>query len=243
MAPTLSASPPVAITNRLLAALPAAERERVLARSERVQLEFSTVLNDPGDALSHVFFPTTSFISLVTPMGGTSILEVALAGNEGMFGVSAALGVPKSNVRALVQGQGEAWRMGTAAFRRELAASAALDKGVRRYIHVLMSQLAQAAGCNRFHVVEQRLARWLLMTGDRAHAPTFHITHEFLAFLLGVRRVGITKAATALQRQKLIAYSRGEVAILDRAGLEAASCSCYQADLDTYNDAFKKVLR
>ena len=240
MAPTLSASPAPAITNRLLSGLPAADRERVFARSERVQLGFSTVLVDSGETIRHVYFPTTSFISLVTPMGGKSILEVALAGNEGMWGVSAALGMSRSNVRALVQGKGEAWRMGAAAFRRELATNAALDKGVRRYIHVLMSQLAQSAGCNRFHVVEQRLARWLLMTGDRAHAPSFHITHEFLAFMLGVRRVGITKAATALQRRKLIAYSRGEVAILDRAGLEAASCSCYQADLGTYVDAFKK---
>jgi len=212
----------------------------VLARCEPVELAFSSVLVNPGEALHHVYFPTTSFISLVTPMGGKSILEVALAGNEGMFGVPAALGVASSNMRALVQGKGQALRMGTAAFRRQLATSAALDKGVKRYIHVLMTQLAQAAGCNRFHVVEQRLARWLLMTADRAHSPSFHITHEFLAFMLGVRRVGITKAATALQRRKLIAYSRGEVAILDRAGLEAASCTCYQIDIDTYNLAFRK---
>ena len=212
----------------------------MLARCETVELTFSEILTSPGEPLRHVYFPMSSFISLVTPMGGKAILEVALAGNEGMFGVPVALGAPNSNVRGLVQGSGSALRMGAAAFRRELAASAALDKGVRRYVHVLMSQLAQTAGCNRFHVVEQRLARWLLMTADRAHAPTFHITHEFLAFMLGVRRVGITKAATALQRRKLIAYSRGEVAILDRAGLEKASCSCYQVDLEMYAQAFRK---
>ena len=212
----------------------------MLARCEPVELSFSEILTNPGEPLRYVYFPTSSFISLVTPMDGKSILEVALAGNEGMFGVPVALGAPNSNVRGLVQGSGAALRMSAVAFRRELAASAALDKGVRRYIHVLMSQLAQTAGCNRFHVVEQRLARWLLMTADRAHAQTFHITHEFLAFMLGVRRVGITKAATALQSRKLISYSRGEVTILDRAGLEKASCTCYQTDLDTYAQAFRK---
>jgi CRP-like cAMP-binding protein len=175
----------------------------------------------------------------VTPLSGKEILEVALAGNEGMFGVSVALGAAHSTVRGLVQGSGKAWRMGAAPFRRELARSPALDRSVKRYIHVLMGQLARTAGCNRFHVVEQRLARWLLMTSDRAHSSNIHITHEFLAFMLGVRRVGITKAATALQKKKLIAYSRGEVAILDRPGLEAASCACYRADMELYSQMFK----
>ena len=234
-------SPPTSIPNRLFATLPARERARLIERCEPVELEFAQILANPGDVVPHVHFPITSFVSLVTPMGGgKDILEVALAGNEGMFGVSGALGAPTSNVRGRVLGRGSAWRMGAAPFRRELAANPALSKSVLRYVHVLMTQLAQTAGCHRFHVVEQRLARWLLMTSDRAHSSTFHITHEFLAFMLGVRRVGITKAASALQRGKLIAYSRGEVAILDRAGLEAASCSCYQADLDSYRAAFGK---
>ena len=211
----------------------------MLARCEPVELEFSQILANPGEAVRHVHFPTTSFVSLVTPMGGKDILEVALAGNEGMFGVSVALGAPTSNVRGLVQGAGSAWRMSAASFRRELAANPALARSVLRYIHVLMAQLAQTAGCNRFHVVEQRLARWLLMTSDRSHAATFHITHEFLAFMLGVRRVGITKAATALQKRDLIAYARGVVTILDRTGLIRASCSCYQTDIDTYRKAFR----
>ena len=223
----------------MLAGLPARERDRVLARCEPVELEFSKVLANPGEPLRYVYFPTTSFISLVTPMGGKAILEVALAGNEGMYGVSVALGSPSANVRALVQGAGSAFRMSAPVFRREIAASPSLARNVHRYVHVLMSQLAQTAGCNRFHVVEQRLARWLLMTADRAHNSTFHITHEFLAFMLGVRRVGITKAAGALQARKLIKYTRGEVSILDRAGLERASCGCYQADLDTYSRVFK----
>jgi CRP-like cAMP-binding protein len=235
---TFSASPRAPITNRLISRLPASDRERMLAHSELVQLTFGDVLVSPGETIRYVYFPTSSFISLISPMDSTS-LEVALAGSEGMFGVPVALGVAYSNVRALVQGAGPAWRMSAASFRRELAANPALLKGVNRYIHVLMSELAQTAGCNRFHVVEQRLARWLLMTSDRAHSSTFHITHEFLAFMLGVRRVGITKAARALQGLKLIEYARGKVSILDREGLERASCECYRVDLDTYKRAFK----
>jgi CRP-like cAMP-binding protein len=239
IAHTLAASPRAPITNRLLASLPAKERERLFDRCELVELSFEDVVGKPGESIPHVYFPTSSFISLVSPMGGKSNLEIALAGNEGMFGVPVALGVGKSTITALVQGAGSAWRFGATSFRRELAASPALQKSVNRYIHVLLSQLAQTAGCTRFHFVEERLARWLLMTSDRAHTPTFRITHEFLAFMLGVRRVGITKAAGALQDRKLISYSRGEVTILDRPGLEKASCRCYQVDLNTYRDTFR----
>jgi CRP-like cAMP-binding protein len=168
-------------------------------------------------------------------MGGKSHLEVALAGNEGFHGVCVAMGVAISPVQALVQGGGLAWRMGEAAFRRELAQVPALRSCVDRYIYVLMSQLIKTAGCSRFHHVEQRVARWLLMTSDRAHSPSFHITHELLAYMLGVRRVGITEAASALQDRKLISYARGAVTIRDRKGLERASCSCYRSDLSIYD--------
>jgi CRP-like cAMP-binding protein len=218
----------------LLDRLPEKDRARVLAGCEPVELRFPEVLAEPGGTIRNVYFPLGSFISLVTPMGGKDSLEVALAGNEGVYGVPVALGVDVSPVYAMVQGNGSAWQMGSAAFRRELVRVPALRQCINHYIHVLMTQLIQTAGCNRFHVVEQRVARWLLMTADRAHSPTFHLTHEFLAYMLGVRRVGITEAASALQRGKLISYTRGNVTILDRKGLERASCACYRSDLTTY---------
>lgn len=222
------------IANRILTRLPAKARAQVLAQCESVELEFFDTVAEPGEKMRQVYFPTASFISLVVPMGGKANLEVALAGNEGLYGVPIALGVDISPVHALVQGSGHAWRMKASDFRRELARSPPLKQAVDRYVYVLMSQLVQTAGCNRFHLVEQRLARWLLMTSDRAHSDTFHITHEFLAYMLGVRRVGITKAASMLQSRKLIAYVRGAVEILDRRGLEQASCACYRSDLDMY---------
>ena len=224
--------------NRLLDELPAKERARMVAACDEVDLLFEEVLDEAGGTIKHVYFPTGSFISMLVPMGGRSTLEVALAGNEGMYGLPVAFGVATTPMRALVQGAGPALRISAAAFKRLIGSMPSLRDCVDRYIYVVMSQLIQVAGCNRFHRVEQRLARWLLMTGDRAHAATFRITHEFLAYMLGVRRVGITEAASALQKQKLITYTRGVLTILDRKGLERASCTCYRADLDTYKRIF-----
>lgn len=210
----------------------------MMSAGERVELAFPDVLAEPGSAMPHVYFPLASFISLVTPMGGKSHLEVALAGNEGLYGLGVAMGVAVSTVHALVQGSGPAIRIAAAPFRRELARLPAVRECVDRYTYVVMSQLIQAAGCNRYHVVEQRLARWLLMTADRSHSASFHITHEYLAYMLGVRRVGITRAATALQQRQLISYARGAVTILDRKRLEQASCACYRSDLSIYSRVF-----
>jgi CRP-like cAMP-binding protein len=158
-----------------------------------------------------------------------------MVGNEGMLGIPLMLGVDISPLHALVQGSGRALRMDVALFRRELKNCPSLERELKLYAYVLMSQLAQTAACTRFHVVEARLARWLLMTQDRVHGNSFHLTHEFLGHMLGVRRVGVTKAATSLQRQALISYNRGEITVLDRTGLEAASCGCYHADQNTYD--------
>ena len=225
----------VPAVNRLLEALPSGDLRQLLAECETVELAFADVLYAAGDRLSHVYFPISSFISLIMPIDDSSSLEVGMVGNEGMFGIPLALGVDVSPVRAVVQGAGSALRMGAASFCNELGRSPALQREIDRYVFVHLSQLAQTAGCTRFHVVEARLARWLLMTQDRAHADSFHITQEYMAFMLGVRRVGVTKAASSLQKRSLIRYSRGDITVLDRRGLKAASCGCYTADRASYD--------
>ena len=226
-------------TNRLLAALPDKTLAQLLANCESVDLVFADVLCLPGDRIQHVYFPTDSFISLVAPVDGYAGLEVGMVGSEGVFGVSLMLGVDVSPLHALVQGAGQALRMNATRFRRQLASSPALRQGLNRYIYVLISQLAQTAACTRFHVVEARLARWLSMTRDRAGSDEFYLTQEFLSHMLGVRRVGVTKAASSLQKHKLISYSRGVISILDRNGLQAAACGCYLADKKTYDKIMK----
>ena len=230
--PSIPRASPV---NRLLETLPSSDLRRMLAGCETVEVAFAEVLYTPRERLSYVYFPISSFISLIMPIDDSSSLEVGLIGNEGMLGIPLVLGVDVSPVRAVVQGAGSALRMDAAAFCRELGRSQALQREIDRYVFVSLSQLAQTAACTRFHVVEERLARWLLMTQDRAHASTFHITQEYLAFMLGVRRVGVTKAASSLQARSLIRYSRGNITILDRRGLKAASCGCYKADRASYD--------
>ena len=220
--------------NHLIESLPRAARTRLLALCEPVELVLSEVLCEAGMPVEHVYFPVDGFISLVAQVDEHPGLEVGMVGREGMVGAPLALGALTSPLRALVQGPGASWRIGVAPFMRELAASDALRGLLNRYVYVLMSQMVASAGCLRYHQIGPRLARWLLMTQDRAHRDQFHVTHEFLAYMLGVRRVGVTMAAGDLQRRGFITYHRGELTVLDRGGLEAAACSCYGADRHTY---------
>ena len=217
------------IANTLLAALPRKAYQRLLIHGfEPVTLTYGDVLYEPGDPIRHVYFPNDTLVSLLTTVEGRKALEVGLVGREGMVGVSAALGVEIASVRAMVQSTGTALKMNAARFRKEFRKSLPLQDELYRFIHAKLAQARQTAACNRFHVVEERLARWLLMTCDRVRSDRFLLTQDFLADMLGVRRVGVSIAASALQKRKLIGYSRGDIRILDRKGLEAASCSCYK---------------
>jgi CRP-like cAMP-binding protein len=214
--------------NSLLAALPRKAYLSLLPGLAPVALVFGDVLYEPGTTIPDVYFPGRSVVSLLTIVDGHEALEVGLVGHEGMVGIPLALGMNVSPVRALVQGAGSALQMSAGRFRRAFDASPPLRRGLHRYTHELMAQITQTAACNRFHMVDARLARWLLMTRDRVRSDEFHLTHEFLSHMLGVRRVGVTEAATDLQQRGLIEYSRGNIRILDDAGLEAAACSCYR---------------
>lgn len=225
--------------NHLIELLPRKDRLHLLALCEPTDLVMNEVLCEPGKPTRHAYFPTEGFISLLTLIDAKPALEVGMVGSEGMLGAHLALGVVTSPLHALVQGPGLAWRIGTVALRGELARSPALQGILNRYLYVLMAQLASSAACLRFHEISQRLARWLLMSHDRADADTFRVTHEFLAYMLGVRRVGITNAAGVLQRAGLIEYRRGELTILNRDGLKASACACYAIDSQSY----KRLLR
>ncbi len=227
--PSDSVKTPAHFENRLLAALPEPDRRQTLSHGECVELRRGEVISEPGDRIRNVYFPTDCFLSLVTPPADHAGLEVRLVGHEGMIGTPLILGVEVTRVRTFVQGAGAAWRLPSEGFGEALRQSEALRARLHRYLDVLMNQGTQLLACTRFHLVEARLARWLLMSQDRAHADHFHVTHELLAALLGVRRVGVTKAATALQARQLIHYRRGEVTVLDRAGLQGVACGCYEA--------------
>ena len=220
--------------NHLIERLPRKDRLRLLALCEPCGLVSGAVLCEPGLPVRHVYFPVDGFISLVAPIDGKPALEVGMVGREGMLGAHMVLGVATVPLHAVVQGTGSARRIGAPAFRRELDGSVALQRMLKRYLYIVMSQLTGSAACLRFHAIAPRLARWLLMSQDRAHAGHFHVTHEFLAYMLGVRRVGITGAASVLQRDGLIEYHRGEVKVLDRSRLEAAACACYAEDQRAY---------
>lgn len=224
--------------NRLLAALPHRDYQRLARYLEPVSLSFGQVLYEPGGRIAQVYFPRSGVISLLTMIGPGKGAEVGMVGKEGVVGASASLGIDVSHLRAVVQGSGTAARIASSRLRRELRAQGSWYRELFRFSHALMGQVAQTAACNRFHKVEPRLARWLLTTRDRVQSSRFHLTHEFLSLMLGVRRVGVTAAATSLQKRGLITYSRGSILLLDPKGLEATACACYRAVTQMYRRTY-----
>jgi CRP-like cAMP-binding protein len=231
------AAKPEGAENRLLASLTDSGRDTFLAGCDPIALTQADVLCRSGEPIRYVYFPLDCCLFQMTRLDSGERLEVGMIGNEGMLGVSLLLGVDVWPQLAQVQGSGIALRMGAALFRRHCRESLSMRQELQRYACVLMGQLARSITCTHYHVVEARLARWLLMSRDRAHAHQIRLTHELLSDLLGVRRAGVTRAASALRRRKLISYTRGHITILDESGLEAAACGCYDADKQTYRNA------
>ena len=227
----------VSVANRLLGALPRKDYRKLLSVLELVKLELGEILYESHGEIQYVYFPIDCFVSMLTTVDIGQAAEVGLIGAEGMVGVPMALGVAVSPFRAIVQGAGTAMRLRTNDFRRNFTESAALKREVFLFTHLLMIQIAQTAACNRFHLVTQRLARWLLMTRDRVNSSEFRITQTFLALMLGVRRPRVSLAMSSLRERNLIVYRRSAITILDQAGLVAAACGCYKTVKDAYAQA------
>lgn len=220
--------------NLLLRSLAARDRYTLLPEDEPIEMRVGARVMTAGQRLAHVHFPIDCAISLLVEATDFPLLEIGLIGREGMLGVPLILGVGQSSVSAFVQAPGLAWRIEAARFGRCIDASERLRRRMHRYVHVHMTQLTEAAACKHFHKLAARLARWLLMSADRLQLDELALTHEYLSRVLGVRRAGTTLAARGLQDRGLIAYSRGHITLVDRAGLEAAACPCYARERDLY---------
>ena len=229
--------------NRLLATLPRKEYERLLPNLKEIPLLFEDVLYEAGGVILDVYFPTSGIVSLLAAVEDRATLEVGLVGREGMLGLPIFMEMKTSGNRAVVQGAGSAFRMKASVFRKECQDGGLLPRLLRRYSHSLLTQISQTAVCNRFHPIEARLARWLLMTRDRMASDEFQLTQEFLSNMLGVRREGVNKAAGILQQQGLISYSRGALTILNGAGLEAVACQCYTIIKEEYDTFVPELAR
>jgi CRP-like cAMP-binding protein len=225
--------------NRLLDALPPAILARLQPHLEPCDLILGDEIHVPGERADHAYFPISGVISVIATMSDGASIEIGIIGSEGMFYVSLILGDDKPWHRAIVQLPGQALRIKAQRFRQEMQAEEAMRTLFLRYGMAMLSGVAQSAACNRLHMLEQRCARWLLSAHDRAGEDTFHMTHEFLAMMLGVRRAGVTVAAQSLQHAGLITYNHGTMTVLDRAGLEVAACECYQAIQDEFDRLLK----
>lgn len=229
----------IAVGNTLVDALPSRQRGRLLAQCKTVQMQFDKCLAERAMRIRHVYFPLTGFASLVISINGHKPLELNMIGSEGMLGAELVLGTRITPYTSVVQGSGTALRLNVSAFASQLDSSPTLRKICNRYFYVLVEQLAQSIACNCFHEVSQRLARWLLMTHDRSNGKDLELTHAYLATMLGVRRSAVTIAAGNLQQQQLISYSRGQIRVLSRDGLEEASCGCYAAGVNAYRTGLR----
>ena len=213
--------------NHLLAALPAAEFERLSSHLELVSMPLGEALYESGGRLQHVYFPTTSIVSLLYVLEGGASAEIAVVGNEGILGISLFMGGETTPSRAVVQSEGHGYRLQSQLLKQEFNRAGPVLRLLLRYTQALITQMTQTAVCNRHHSVEQQLCRWLLLSLDRLSSDSLTMTQELIANMLGVRREGVTEAAGKLQRAGLIRYSRGHIEVLDRPGLEKTVCECY----------------
>ncbi|GAA6618831.1 Crp/Fnr family transcriptional regulator [Scytonema sp. NUACC26] len=223
------------VENRILAALPQQEYERLLPKMEKVILEYHQSLFEPDQRIEHVYFPSGGVVSLLNVMENGDAAEVGVVGYEGMVGLPVFLDTDSVSSLAIVQIEGEAMKMKTEDFRAEANRQGPLHRLLQRYTQALLMQVSQSAACNRFHSVEERFCRWILMSHDRVRSDKFPMTQEFVSKMLGVRRPTISVVAAMLQKAELISYNRGKMTILDRKGLEAGTCECYrivQKDFD-----------
>ena len=217
----------IPISNKMLVALPEKEHRRLADKLEPIDLKFGDTLYQPNENIEYIYFPDSGIISFLSKIEKRSTLEVGLVGNEGMVGLSTFLGITKSPNSAMVRAAGIAWKMRAADFLKECKENISLSRLVHRYTHLLLTQLSLVGACNRFHPIVKRLTCWLLMTSDRMGTEKFHVTQQFISDMLGVRREAVALAASSLQEKQLISYSRGNLSILNRMGLEAFACKCY----------------
>jgi CRP-like cAMP-binding protein len=232
-------SPETRNENRILAALPSEEYLLVAEHLEKVFLKLGQILHMPDQRIDFLYFPATCMVSLLATLEGGETVETGVVGSEGMVGISMALGVDRSASEALVQADGEAYRMKATSLGPLTKNGGALHADLLRYIHTIFAQISQTAACNRAHTLSERLARWLLLTHDRLGRDEFELTHEFLARMLGTRRAGVSVAASTLRGAGVIGYTRGRVTILDRKGLENAACECYYIVKAEFDRLFK----
>jgi CRP-like cAMP-binding protein len=228
-------SPEPHMANNILAALPPREFEQFAAKLRPVPLKLGEILYLPEQKIEHVYFVTSGVVSLLAALENGATVEAGVIGSEGMAGISVILGADSMPNQALIQAEGQALRMSTTDVRTEFRNGGKLRDLLLRYTHTLFTQVAQTAACNRLHSIEQRLARWLLLTQDRVESDEFVLTQDFLSRMLGVRRAGVSVAANTLKQAGLIDYRRGSIVVMDRKGLEKYSCECYAIVRDEYD--------